>query len=73
VILPPGRSTVDRWHGARQTRQTRRQGYPSDLTDAQWELVEPLLPAPKTGGRPEKHSRRLIVDANVYVVRTGCS
>lgn len=54
-------------------RKTRRQGYPSDLTDQQWELVEPLLPAPKTGGRPEKHPRRVIVDAILYVVRTGCS
>jgi transposase len=54
-------------------RKAQRQGYPSDLTDAQWELVEPLLPAPKTGGRPEKHPRRLIVDAILYVVRTGCS
>jgi transposase len=54
-------------------RKTRRQGYPSDLTDAQWELIEPLLPPAKTGGRAEKHPRRLIVDAILYVVRTGCS
>jgi transposase len=47
--------------------------YPSDLTDAQWALVEPLLPPVKTGGRPEKHPRRAIVDAILYVVRTGCS
>jgi transposase len=51
----------------------RRKGYPSDLTDQQWELVEPLLPAVKTGGRPETHPRRAIVDAILYVVRTGCS
>ena len=54
-------------------RKTRRQGYPSDPTDQQWQLVEPLLPAPTSGGRPEKHPRRLIVDAILYVVRTGCS
>ena len=54
-------------------RKTRRQGYPSDPTDQQWQLVEPLLPAPKSGGRPEKHPRRPIVDAILYVVRTGCS
>jgi transposase len=54
-------------------RKRGRQGYPSDLTDQQWELVEPLLPPVKTGGRPEKHPRRLIVDAILYVVRTGCS
>jgi transposase len=49
----------------------RRRHYPSDLTDEQWELIEPLLR--KTGGRPEKHPRRAIVDAILYVVRTGCS
>lgn len=47
--------------------------YPSDMTDAQWALIEPLLPAPKTGGRPEKHRRRDVVDAILYVVRAGCA
>jgi len=52
-----------------------RDGYPSDLTDEQWALIEPLLPAPRTGrkgGRREKHPRRRIVDAILYLVRTGC-
>jgi transposase len=43
------------------------------LTDEQWALIEPLLPAPRTGGRPEKHPRRSIVDGILYVVRTGCA
>jgi transposase len=47
--------------------------YPSDLTDEQWEIIEPMLPLPKWLGRQEKHSRRAIVDAILYVVRTGCS
>jgi transposase len=51
----------------------RKRTYPSDLTDAQWAVVEPLLPPPRTGGRPEKHPRRDIVDAILYVVRTGCA
>lgn len=51
----------------------RERRYPSDLTDAQWALVEPFLPAPNTGGRREKHPRRDIVDAILYVVRTGCA
>ncbi|GAB1820041.1 hypothetical protein HerbRD11066_32050 [Herbidospora sp. RD11066] len=51
----------------------RGRRYPSDLTDAQWVLIELLLPVPKTGGRPEKHARRDVVDAILYVVRTGCS
>ena len=53
--------------------------YPSDLTDAQWALIEPLVPAHSSrgkgtrGGRPLKYSRRRIVDAILYVDRTGCS
>lgn len=54
----------------------RDRRYPSDLTDVEWAVVEPLLPAPSRhprGGRPEKHPRREIVDAILYVVRTGCA
>jgi hypothetical protein len=50
--------------------------YPSDTWDDEWALIEPLLPPPAcespTGGRPEKHPRREIVDAIRYVVDTGC-
>jgi hypothetical protein len=46
--------------------------YPSDLTDAQGELIEPLLPGPNTGGRPQTHPRREIANAILYVVRSGC-
>ena len=49
-----------------------RRGYPSDLTDAQWALIEDLLPEPSTDGRREKHPRREIVNAILYVVRSGC-
>jgi transposase len=49
-----------------------RRGYPSDLSDAQWDLVEDLLPEPDVDGRPEKHPRREIVNAILYVVRSGC-
>ncbi len=48
--------------------------YPTDLTDAQWALIAPLLPPPKTGpagGRPPKHPMREIVNAIRYRVRTG--
>ncbi|WP_443042282.1 transposase [Streptomyces sp. B21-105] len=51
-------------------------GYPSDLTDEQWALGEPLLSPARVGpkgGRREKHPRRRIVDAIFYVVRTGCA
>jgi transposase len=36
-------------------------------------LIEPVLPEARTGGRPEKHPRRAVVDAILYVVRTGCA
>ena len=49
-----------------------RRGYPSDLTDAQWDLVKDLLPEPSGDGRPEKHPRREIVNAILYLVRSGC-
>jgi len=47
--------------------------YPTDLTDRQWKLVEPLLPDPPTGpaGRPPRHDRREIVNAILYQVRAG--
>jgi transposase len=51
----------------------RPQRYPSDTSDEQWALIEPLLPSVRTGGRPEKHPRRAVVDAILYVVRAGCS
>jgi putative transposase len=49
-----------------------RKPYPTDLTDAQWEILEPLVPAPKLGPQPVKHTRREILNAIFYVNRTGC-
>jgi transposase len=46
--------------------------YPSDLADEQWALIEPMVPV-RPGGRPAIHSRRRIVEAILYVNRTGCS
>ena len=48
-----------------------RQRYPTDLTDAQWALLEPLLPPAKPGGRPRAVDLRAIVNAILYVTRTG--
>jgi transposase len=54
----------------------RRRCYPSDATDAEWALIGPLLPVPAcqtaAGGRPEEHSRRVVVDAIRYVIHNGC-
>jgi transposase len=46
--------------------------YPSDLTDAQWALMEPHLPAEADFGRPRKTAMRDVVDAILYILRTGC-
>jgi transposase len=46
--------------------------YPTDLSDAEWERLDPLLPAPRTSGRPKTHSPRAILDAIFYVLRSGC-
>jgi transposase len=48
-----------------------RKAYPSDLREAEWAILEPLVPAVKPGGRPARHSRREIVHAILYVVRGG--
>ena len=45
--------------------------YPSDVTDEQWALIEPRLPL-RPGGRPRKADLRAVVDAILYVLRTGC-
>lgn len=48
-----------------------RRAYPSDLSDAEWVVLAPLIPAVKPGGRPARHDRREIVDAIRYVLRGG--
>jgi putative transposase len=50
----------------------RRQRYDTDLTDAEWKILEPLVPAVKFGGRPAEHTRREILNAVLYACRTGC-
>lgn len=42
------------------------------LTEAEWRRLEPLVPAPKPGGRPAKYPRREIVNATFYLLRRGC-
>ena len=52
-------------------RCMRTQSYPSDLTDAQWPMIEPHLPV-YPGGRPRTTDLRDVVDAIFYILRTGC-
>jgi len=49
----------------------RTQSYPSDVTDMQWALIQPRIPV-YPGGRPRTTDLRDVVDAVLYVLRTGC-
>ena len=49
-----------------------RKAYPSDLTDAQWAILEPLVPASKHGGRPRTVNMREVINTILYLNRTGC-
>lgn len=49
-----------------------RKPYPSDLRDAQWELIELVIPAAKSGGRPREVEMREIINAMLYISRSGC-
>lgn len=46
--------------------------YPSDLTGREWELIAPLLPPAKRGGRPRTTDLRAVVDAILYIASSGC-
>src|SRR3982751_1305494 len=49
-----------------------RTSYPMDLTDDQWQILQPLIPAAKTGGRPREVDLREVLNTLFYVSRTGC-
>lgn len=46
--------------------------YPTDLTEAQWRIIRPFVRRPSRRGRPHKYARRDVIDAVLYVVRSGC-
>ena len=50
-----------------------RRAYQSDLSDEEWEVIEPHLPHPRAPGRPRLHPLREILNAVFYVVRGGCA
>ena len=54
--------------------QYRRDGlrYASDTTDAEWKLIEPLMPAPSRRGRPREIGLRIITNAILYIAASGC-
>lgn len=50
-----------------------RPAYPSDMSDTQWAIIEPLLPKAKPGGRPRTVDLREVINAVFYLNRSGCS
>ena len=61
------------WNPDHRTACDRRGlRYPSDLTDAEWALVAPLIPPAKRGGRPRSVNLREVLNAIFYVLWTGC-
>ena len=55
---------------AQHTRKTDR--YPSDMSDDEWSLLEPMVPAARCGGRPRTTDMREVVNAIFYIGSTGC-
>lgn len=61
------------WPLENRTRYDRsRLRYPSDLTEAEWELVAPLIPPAKRGGNKRTVDLREVVNGLMYVLSTGC-
>src|SRR6516164_2849401 len=56
----------------RRKDQREGQRYASDLTDAEWALIEPHMPPAKRLGRPRETELRDVLDAILYIARTGC-
>jgi transposase len=61
------------WTNENRARYDRSKlRYPSDLTNAEWRLVEPLIPPGKTGGGKRTVIMREVVNGLMYVLSTGC-
>ena len=58
--------------GVQQRREQTSPRYPSDLTDQEWAILEPLIPRAKPGGRPRAVDMRELINAILYIGRTGC-
>jgi putative transposase len=51
----------------------QRLAYASDLTDEEWQILEPLWPPEKPGGRPRKYAMREVIKSIQYILRGGCA
>jgi transposase len=61
------------WTTENRPRYNRdRLRYPSDLTDAEWDLIKPLIPPAKRGGGKRRVEMRQVVNGLMYILGTGC-
>ena len=62
------------WKPEHRIAAAARRGlrYPSDMSDAEWALVEPMIPPGRRGGRPRGVNLREVLNAIFYVLATGC-
>jgi putative transposase len=63
---------AETWIIAQTTMPSMRKPYTTDLTDIQWELLRPLIPEAKPGGRPREVNLREVLNTPLYQDRTGC-
>jgi putative transposase len=57
---------------AREEYKRTGSGYPSDMTDREWAIIEPVLPPAKRGGRPRTTDLRKVMNAILYIASSGC-
>ena len=50
----------------------KRRDYPTDISDEEWNILEPLIPPEKPGGRPRTTDMREVINAIWYILRSGC-
>jgi putative transposase len=80
IVLPIEKRKEINEQGAKEMKRSQhrmpvtlgRSAYPSDLTDEQWELLEPLVPPVSPDAAYTVHTRREIVNGILYVLRSGC-
>jgi putative transposase len=58
---------------ARREHRRDGAGYPSDLRDGEWDLIAPMLPGARTGGRPRKTCLRRVMNAILYIASSGAA
>jgi LacI family transcriptional regulator len=72
LFQKPSKSTYGTQHLPSTPIDLQRKPFPSDLTDAEWENLQPLLPATSSNGRPRQANMREVLNALRYRVRTQC-